>query len=162
MGSKAYLAMALLLYTGQRRSDVVKLGRQHIGKDGKLHFTQSKNEKRQHKRMAIPILPVLQEALELVPAGQLTFLQTQFGKPHTPAGFGGWFRRRCDEACCPDVSAHGLRKIGADMGLTDRELMAIAGHETTSETSRYTKGRDRELLAESGMAKLTSLRIGLS
>src|SRR5262249_8554159 len=30
MGSRARLALALLLYTGQRRSDVVRLGRQHI------------------------------------------------------------------------------------------------------------------------------------
>lgn len=32
IGSKARLAFALLLYTGQRRSDVVKIGRQHIYK----------------------------------------------------------------------------------------------------------------------------------
>ena len=30
IGSKARLALALLLYTGQRRGDVVRLGRQHI------------------------------------------------------------------------------------------------------------------------------------
>ena len=30
IGSKARLAFALLLYTGQRRGDVVKMGRQHV------------------------------------------------------------------------------------------------------------------------------------
>ena len=30
IGTRARLALALLLYTGQRRSDVVRLGRQHI------------------------------------------------------------------------------------------------------------------------------------
>jgi hypothetical protein len=43
----------------------------------------------------------------------------------------------------PDLSAHGLRKalhaIGANSGFTDRELMAIAGHET-SEKRRATPG----------------------
>jgi hypothetical protein len=33
IGTKARLAMALLLYTGQRRSDVVLFGRQHV-RDG--------------------------------------------------------------------------------------------------------------------------------
>jgi hypothetical protein len=38
------------------------------------------------------------------------------------------------------LSAHGLRKalqvIGSERDLTDRELMAIAGHESQKETSR--------------------------
>ncbi|WP_315813299.1 hypothetical protein [Bradyrhizobium sp. SZCCHNR2028] len=38
IGTKAHLALALLLFTGQRRSDVVKFGRQHI-KNGWLTFT---------------------------------------------------------------------------------------------------------------------------
>jgi len=38
IGSKARRAFALLLYTGQRRSDIVRLGQQHV-KDGWLRFT---------------------------------------------------------------------------------------------------------------------------
>jgi integrase len=41
VGSKARLALALLLYTGQRRSDVVVMGRQHI-RDGAIHVRQIK------------------------------------------------------------------------------------------------------------------------
>jgi integrase len=37
--SKARLAMALMLYTGQRRSDAIRIGPKHA-KDGWLHFTQ--------------------------------------------------------------------------------------------------------------------------
>ena len=77
--------------------------------------------------MRIPILPQLQEALDLVPATQLTFLVTGFGKPFTAAGFGNW---KCDQAGLKGYSAHGLRKalqtMGAELGLSDRELMAIA------------------------------------
>jgi integrase len=157
LGTKAYLALALLLYTGQRRADVVCFGRQHV-KDGALHFVQQKNEKRLHKQMRIPILPALQEVLDTVPKTQMTFLVTEFGKPFTAAGFGNWFRDRCDQAGLKGLSAHGLRKtlltIGAEMGLTAHELMAWAGHETTKETSRYTKKFDRDLLGESGKTKL--------
>ena len=161
LGSKAHLAMALLLYAGQRRADVVRFGRQHV-RDGALEFVQQKNERRSHKAMRIPILPALQEALERVPRTQLTFLQTEFGKPFTSNGFGNWFRDRCDEAGLQGFSAHGLRKalqtIGAEEGLSDRELMAIAGHETTAMTTLYTKKRDRDRLASSGMAKLSGVR----
>ncbi|MFZ3326333.1 MAG: hypothetical protein WA231_10740 [Methylocella sp.] len=44
-GSSARLALALLLFTGQRKSDVIAFGRQHV-KDGWLHFTQFKNRNR--------------------------------------------------------------------------------------------------------------------
>ena len=118
-----------LLYTGQRRADVVRFGRQHV-KEGALQFVQQKNERRAHKAMRIPILPQLQEALDLVPATQLTFLVTGFGKPFTAAGFGNWMRDKCDQAGLKGYSAHGLRKalqtMGAELGLSDRELMAIA------------------------------------
>jgi hypothetical protein len=38
VGTKARLALALLLYTGQRRSDVVTMGRQHIDKNDAIHL----------------------------------------------------------------------------------------------------------------------------
>jgi integrase len=41
VGSRARLALGLLLYTGQRRSDVVQMGRQHI-RDGILYLRQQK------------------------------------------------------------------------------------------------------------------------
>jgi len=45
IGSKARLALDLLLYTGVRRSDVVKLGPQ-MERDGKLIFTETKGRGR--------------------------------------------------------------------------------------------------------------------
>jgi integrase len=67
-GTKAHRALALLLFTGQRRGDVVRVGRQHI-KDGALEFVQQKGG----KEMRIPILPALKEALDAVPDAQLIF-----------------------------------------------------------------------------------------
>ena len=54
IGTKARLALALLLYTGQRRSDVVTFGRQHI-KNGWITFTQTKNRKRKPISLSIPV-----------------------------------------------------------------------------------------------------------
>jgi integrase len=93
-GTKARLALHLLLYTGQRRSDAVVLGRQHVGlRDQTLTFTQIKTR----ERLTLPILPELQTTISTSPVGDLTFLVTAFGKPFSPDGFGNWFRDRCDE-----------------------------------------------------------------
>jgi integrase len=161
LGTKAHLAMSLLLYIGPRRSDVVKFGPNDV-RNQVIHFEVEKNNRRLHKELAIPILPVLDDVLKASSLGKKTYLETEYGKPFTPAGFGNWFRDRCDEAGLQGLSAHGLRKalqvIGSENDLTDRELMAIAGHESEKETSRYTKKRDRTKLAASGMKKLAEGR----
>src|SRR5262249_55157440 len=78
VGSKARLALALGLYTAQRRGDCIRIGRQHI-KDGVLHVTQEKTK----ARLAIPVHPDLQAILDATPSGQLTFLTTNAGKSYS-------------------------------------------------------------------------------
>ena len=112
VGTKARLALALMLYAGLRRSDAVALGPQHI-KGGHLVFAVTKNRNRKPVTLHLPVLPELQEVIAATPSGNLTFLVTEFGKPFRAGGFGNWFRRRCDEAGLPHCSAHGLRKAGA-------------------------------------------------
>jgi len=156
-GSKARLALALLLYTGQRRSDIVTFGRQHV-RDGWLRFTQFKNRNRKPVRLEIPVLPALAEIIEISPTGDLTFLETEFKKSFTANGFGNWFRKRCDEAGLNHCSAHGLRKAAAarlaEIGCTDREIMAITGHVTSKEVDRYTRGAAQRRLAGNVLKKV--------
>jgi integrase len=110
IGSRARLAMALLLYTGQRRSDVVKMGPQHIH-GGRITVRQIKTDmENQDEILWIPLHPSLREILKATPSGHLTFLVTAFGKPFSADGFGNLFREYCDEAGLPDCSSHGLRK----------------------------------------------------
>jgi integrase len=158
VGTKARLALALLLYTGQRRSDTVQLGPQHV-KDGWLTLTQVKNRKRKPVTLSVPVLPTLQSVLGRTEVGNLAFLVTEFGKPFTANGFGNWFRKRCDEAGLPHCSAHGLRKAGAaiaaENGATERQLMAIFGWSTMKEAARYTRAARQKVLAASGMKLLT-------
>lgn len=153
VGSKARLAFALLLYTGQRRSDAVTMGRQHI-RNGYLHVRQQKTG----AELDVPILPELQAIIADLPNTNMTFLMTEFGKPFTAAGFGNWFRERCNEAGLPHCSAHGLRKAAsrrlAEYGCTVHEVAAITGHASLREVQRYTRGADQKRLADSAMAKV--------
>lgn len=156
IGTKARLAMALLLFVAQRRSDVVLFGKQHAQK-GWLIFTQFKNRKKKPIRLAVPIRPELQTIIDASPCGELTYLVTEFGKPFTANGFGNKFREWCDAAGLPQCSAHGLRKAAAarlaELGATEKEIMAITGHTTTKEIVRYTKGAQQRLLATHAMAR---------
>jgi integrase len=157
IGTKARLAFALLLYTGQRRGDVVKMGPQHIHR-GVLTIDQGKTDGGEEAHLEIPVHPRLREIIDATPSGHLSFLVTSFGKPFTSNGFGNWFRDLCDQAECHDVSAHGLRKATArrlaEIGCSTHEIAAITGHATLSEVDRYTKAASRKRLAKSAMAKL--------
>ena len=107
-GSMARLAMLLALYTGQRRSDVVRMGWADI-EDG---FIKVKREKTK-AHLGIPIAAALAEALKDIPKDRATFLVTSHGTPFTGAGMGNWFRARCDEAKLPHCAMHGLSKTAA-------------------------------------------------
>jgi integrase len=155
IGSRARLALALLLYTGQRRSDVVSMGRQHL-RGGELHVRQQKTG----KELTIPVLPELRAVLEATPSDHLTFLVNRYGKPFTAAGFTNWFREMCNEAGLPKgTSAHGLRKATcrrlAEAGRSANEIAAISGHVSLREIERYTKAADQARMARAAMPSLT-------
>jgi integrase len=155
IGSMARLALALLLYTAQRRSDIVRMGRQHV-RNGSIQV-------RQHKtgtELSIPIHPALQAVLDGTPSEQLTFLTMSGGKPFTPAGFTQWFRARCQEAGLPKgVSAHGLRKAAcrrlAEAGCSANVIASISGHASLREVERYTRAADRARMAKAGIEAVT-------
>jgi integrase len=157
LGTKARLALELLVITGQRRSDVVRMGRQHI-RDGILSLRQQKTG----VVIEIPVLPEMQAALDAMPKSEhLTFLTTEYGKAFTAAGFGNWFRDRCKEAGLANgYAAHGLRKAAAtrhaNSGATAHELMAWFGWTTLKEAERYTRAANRKQLAQAVMRKLAT------
>jgi integrase len=149
LGTRAHLALTLLRATGQSRADVVRMGRQHV-QGGFLSIRRKKTG----ASIDIPVLPELREAVDLMPAtDQLAFLTTEAGQPFTAAGFGGWFRERCDEAGLYHCTPHGLRKAAAtrlaEAGATAHELMAWFGWTSIREAERYTKNANRKRLAES-------------
>ena len=113
--------------------------------------------------LVLPILPDLQ-ILEASPVGELTFLVTEHGRPFAVAGFGNWFRERCNEAGLPHCTSHGLRKaaatVAAENGATAHELMSIFGWLTLKEAERYTRAAGRKKLAERGMGRLVPIRPG--
>jgi integrase len=156
LGTRARLALALLLYTAQRRSDVVTMGRQHV-RGGAIHVRQQKT----NSRLAIPVHSELQRALDASPADNMTFLVAKGGKPFSPAGFTNWFRDCVKEAGLPDnCSPHGLRKAAsrrlAEAGCSPHQIMAVTGHKGLKEVVIYTAAANQEQLARDAMATIKS------
>jgi integrase len=150
VGTRERLAFDLLLYTGLRRGDAVRLGVQHL-RDGVITIRTEKRAKgRAGEQISIPILPPLAASLEATRTGDLTYLVTEAGQPWVKESFTNWFREACRKAGCPG-SAHGLRKAGAtraaEHGATERQLMAIFGWSTGKMAQHYTRAADRARLA---------------
>jgi integrase len=150
IGTKARLALALMLFLGVRRGDVVTLGRQMMRGDS-IRIIPSKTRYRRAEASEKPVLPVLADIIAQSPTGDLTLLVTQYGKAFTAAGFGAWFRKRCDEAGLPQCSAHGLRKAGATIaannGATTPQLMALYDWTSPAQAEPYIRAANRKSLA---------------
>lgn len=155
LGTKARLALEIILWTGQRRADAANLGPQHI-KGSRIEWTAAKGE----KPMILPLAPQLRDAIAAMPAvGIRTLLVSAWGKPFTKDGFGNWFRDQCIAAGLPDeCRAHGLRKAiarrAAELEATQQQLKAIGGWEQDAEVSTYAKGADQARLADVALQRI--------
>lgn len=150
IGTRERLAYDLLLYTGLRRGDAVRVGKQHA-RDGVIAIRAEKHRKdKAGELITIPILAPLAASIAATATGDLTYLITAEGRPWVKELFGNWFRDVCRAADCPG-SAHGLRKAGAtraaERGASERQLMAIFGWTTGKQAAHYTRAADRAKLA---------------
>ena len=143
-----------------RRSDVVRLGPQ-MERDSKLVFSETKGSARIIKAHELPILPPLCRSIDATQIGHLVYLVTASGKPHSAKAFGNWFKKRCREAGLDGLSAHGLRKLGAqrcaEAGASEHQLMALFGWTTPQQAALYTRKANRARL-EAAAAPLLAAR----
>jgi integrase len=94
LGTRERVWRDVLMYTGLRRGDAVRVGRQHVGDevrpDGSIvKMITLRTEKSQGGMVvSIPILPILQKTLDAGPIGDLAFICGKSGKPLTKESFG--------------------------------------------------------------------------
>jgi integrase len=155
IGTRERVMLDVYAYTGLRRGDAARVGRQHI-RDGVISL---KTEKSQGRTVVhLPLLDVLKRTLDAGPTGDLSFNATKIGTPFAKESLGNAFKDACKAAGIMDKSAHGLRKAAAtraaDNGATAHELMAIFGWINIREAETYTRNADRKRLAAGSMNKL--------
>jgi integrase len=157
IGTRQRVWLGVLIYTGLRRGDAVRFGRQHV-RNGVGTIKTEKTD----TEVTLPILPVLAETLAAGPCGDLTFVAGENGHPLTKESFGNLFRKACRAAGLQRRSAHGLRKAAAtraaNAGATVAELEAIFGWQGGTMAALYTRAADRRRLAQGAMHKLANVQ----
>jgi enterobacteria phage integrase len=125
IGTKQRLAFALLLYTGQRRSDVHRMTWADVS-GTTIRVVQQKTG----SKLAIPLHRELLAVLALAERDHVTIINTVYGQPFTVDGFSQWMRDAITAAgLALECQPHGLRKAAgrrlAEAGCTAHEIMAV-------------------------------------
>lgn len=154
IGSDARLTFALMLFTGQRRSDVHRMTWRDVGA-GTIRVVQQKTG----AKLTIPLHRDLAAVLAVASRAHVVIISTQAGAGRTVSGFSNYFRDLITAAGLPmECQPHGLRKAAgrrlAECNCTAHEIMSILGHKTLEEAERYTRDADQQRLARSAVARL--------
>jgi integrase len=154
VGTRQRVWLDVPLYTGLRRGDAVRLGRQHV-----KHGTATLATEKTGTVVQLPILPVLQRTLDAGPCGDLSFIAGAKGRPLTKESFGNEFRDAC-RAAGINKSAHGLRKIAAircaENEATVPQMNAIFGWTGERMALHYIEAASRKKMAAAAMHKLVN------
>jgi enterobacteria phage integrase len=158
MGTKERLAFAVMLYTGQRRSDVHRMTWADVS-ERTIRVVQQKTG----RKLTIPLHHELLTVLAGAERECAMIINTDYGRPFTVDGFSQWLRVAITAAGLPlECQPHGLRKAAgrrlAEAGCSAHEIMAVLGHKTLSEAERYTREADQTRLATEAMIKLEGRR----
>lgn len=151
-GTRERLAYALLFFTAQRGSDVVRMAAADM-RDGSLIVTQQKTG----AVLNLPIADELRTEIEKVEnwKDKSAFLTTMAGNPMGAKVFQQWFSAACTKAGLPHCSAHGLRKARATFlannNATASQIMAVTGHKTLGEAQKYVNTANQARLAAEAM-----------
>lgn len=156
LGTRARLALEIMLWTGQRRGDTRLFGPGQL-KNGQIIYRQGKTG----TELWLPAAPQLVEAIDAMHRiGFKTFLVTEYGKPFSRAGFGNKMREWCDEAGLPQCTAHGLRKAMArrlaESGESQQSIKSVGGWKADAEVTTYTAAADQKLQAAGAIGRLSN------
>jgi integrase len=149
----APLALLLLLYTGQRASDVVKMRwEQYDG--GGIGVRQQKTG----TLLWIPCHSRLKEMLDCAERRSEFILTTQYGHGYSAPGLCSMVAEATARIGAKERTAHGLRCNAAvalaEAGCSVHQIMAITGHKTWKEAMRYTQQAQQKRLAQQAIDAL--------
>ena len=151
--------METQLLTGQRAGDVIRVGWQHVGRDGGIRIKQEKTG----EPVDIPIGPDLKRVLDALPRTDLTFVVSKTGRPFKTANYyDRYFREWCDAAGLPKrCTSHGLRyamvRRLVEASKTPWDIASITGHRDLRMIQHYARQHEKKLLAHGAIAAVTAL-----
>jgi integrase len=149
----ARLALLLLLYTGQRVSDVAAMQWCHYDGDS-IEVSQVKTK----AKLTIPCHSRLKAALDAAARADGSILTTQYSQPYSAHGLSTLVQRATAKLGAKQYTAHGLRCNAAialaEAGCTVHEIMAITGHKTYKLAMHYSQRAGQKKLARQAIERL--------
>jgi integrase len=150
----AHLRLAVMLgrYTGQRRSDVVKMKWSQF--DGEtIEVVQQKTG----EYVMVPCHKALAAVLQTMPRRGEYVLTGERGKPYDPASLARLVRNQLQRLGIRGYSFHGLRKNAAmalaEAGCSIDEIMAVTGHRSAKMALHYTRRAARKQMARNAIRR---------
>jgi integrase len=110
LGTRERVMFGVFCFTGLRRGDAARLGRQHIRN---AVITLDTEKSKGQMRVTIPVLPELAEIIAAGPIGELSIIASKKGKALRKEVVGNLFKEACEAAGIYGKSAHGIRKAAA-------------------------------------------------
>jgi len=142
----------LLLYTGQRRSDVVKMRWSQFDGDV-IEVVQRKTS----EYVPIPCHHRLRSILSVLPRRNDFILTGEQGRPYKADTLTVMVCRQLHAIGIKGYTVHGLRKNAAqalaEAGCTISEIMAITGHRSPAMAMHYAKRAEKKHLARAAINK---------
>jgi integrase len=93
LGTRERVMFGVYCFTGLRRGDAARLGKQHIGKKSAEypHGVITINTEKTGTRVTIPVLPELAEIIAAGPTGELSIIASKSGQPIRKESLGTLF-----------------------------------------------------------------------
>jgi integrase len=144
-GTRERLCFELLLGTGQRIGDVLRMQWGHIDGEG-IRVKQGKTG----KRLWAPLTPHLAACLAVAPRAGLTILTARGGRPWAYGSAAQQMRKAREAVGALEYDLHGLRYAACVelflAGCTDEEISAITG-QSVAMVLHYTRLHRQKVLA---------------
>lgn len=168
LGTKPRLVMEFALEAVSRRSEVARLGPQHV----KVVANKRRLKiERCHGSNDVDILmtQAVQDAVDAMPAatvvdinGTKTFITTERGKQYSPDGLARDFAKWVTAAGLPDCCRpHGLKRSAMSrFAGNGAQMMGASGHKTLAMVQLYADEADRIKLADAAFEKLEGKAAG--
>lgn len=155
-GTKAHVALSILMWTGCRVEDLTLLGRRHECVIEGVEALRWTPLKKHSTEVMIPLLEPLKAATRAPTVQGATYLLGRGGQPYSSGdSMSAMVIRWCQQAGLINRSAHGVRKglseILAESGCSQYELMAILGHSEAKTSETYTRRVERWRLANQAL-----------
>src|SRR5262252_520257 len=145
------LAFALLLYTGQRRGDVIRMRWSDF--DGKFIIVQAQEKTGEH--VPIRVHRELAAILANTERRGETILTTKRGNRFDKTALTKAIKKRLREIGEPNLVLHGLRKSAgvrlAEAGASVQQVMSVLGHRTPKMALYYCAQANKRTLSDEAM-----------